>query len=82
MIDRNVDDLVFHRPIKRSSSAIRQGSYKLYLTWNQEGDIIDRQLYNLDESIDENEETDISEQNEEKTNYLQAILLDYLKSLN
>jgi len=81
-VDRNVEGLVFHRPIKRSSSAIRQGSYKLYLKWNQEGEIIDRQLYNLDESIDENEDTDISEQNEEKTNYLQAILLDYLKSLD
>ncbi len=62
-VDRNVDGLVFHRPIKRSSSAIRQGSYKLFLTWNQEGEITDRHLYNLDESIDENENTDISELN-------------------
>jgi len=81
-VDRNVDGLVFHRPIKKSSSAFRQGSYKLFLTWNQEGEIIDRQLYNLDESIDENENTDISLLNEEKTNYLQAVLLEYLKSLD
>ncbi|MCK4747325.1 MAG: sulfatase-like hydrolase/transferase, partial [Bacteroidales bacterium] len=81
-VERDAEALIFHRPIKKSSSAIRQGSYKLFLTWNQEGEIIDRHLYNLDESIVENEDTDISEQNEEKANHLQAILLDYLKALD
>ena len=41
-----------------------------------------RNLYNLDESIVENENTDISELNKEKANYLQGILLDYLKALD
>jgi arylsulfatase A-like enzyme len=85
-VDRNVDGLVFHRPresrYNRSSSAIRQGAYKLYITWDQAGEIEERNLYNLDETIVEDENTDISGLYEEKANYLQDILLDYLKALD
>jgi arylsulfatase A-like enzyme len=85
-VKRDVEGLIFHRPresrYNRSSSAIRQGSYKLFIEWDHSGEIKKRNLYNLDENIVENENTDISEHNKEKANYLQGILLDYLKELN
>ncbi len=79
---RDAEALIFHRPKKKSSSAIRQGPYKLFLTWNKDGEITDRHLYKLDDSLDENADTDISALNKEKADHLQAIILDYLKALD
>ena len=81
-VKRDAGALIFHRPIKKSSSAVRQGSHKLMLSWNKEGEITDRHLYNLDDSVVESEETDIAGQNEEKADQLQAILLDFLEALD
>ncbi len=81
-VKRDAGALIFHRPIKKSSSAIRQGPYKLFLTWDQEGEIADRHLYKLDDCLDENEDNDISALNKKKADHLQAILLDYLKALD
>ena len=52
------------------------------LSWNKEGEITDRHLYNLDDSVVESEDTDITRQNEEKADQLQAILLDFLEALD
>jgi arylsulfatase A len=81
-VNRQQEGLIFHRPEKRSSSAIRHGSYKLYIKWDKKsGEIQSRSLYNLDESLDENIEVDLAESNKEKADELQKILLDYLQSL-
>jgi len=78
VVKRPLDALVFHHP-GRLSSAIRQGSYKLYVTWNQYGKINSRYLFNLDAEVVENENTNIADANSSRADQLQNILFNYLQ---
>ncbi len=78
VVKRPLDALIFHHP-GRLSSAIRQGSYKLFLTWDQEGNIESQTLYNLDANVAETSKSNISGSNKRRVRNLQKILLGYLK---
>jgi arylsulfatase A len=80
-VARPTDGLIFHRP-GFLSSAIRQGPYKLFITWNASGEIESRNLYNLDINVVENEQTDISHLEEALANSLQKTLMDHLHEVN
>jgi arylsulfatase A-like enzyme len=77
---RDPDALIFHRPGKKFS-AIRQGDYKLMLFWTANGQISSRELYRFDPDPRE-EGMDITDEQPTKADELQAMLLDYLESVD
>lgn len=78
VVKRPLDELIFHHP-GALSSAIRQGPYKLFVTWNQEGEIESRALYNLEADVVENTKSNLATTKTSKTNEMEKILLNYLK---
>lgn len=71
--------LFFHRPT-RGESAIRQGEYKLLVTWDRNGGVATRKLYQL--NADPREEgRDLAPQQPERAERMQAALLAYLKQV-
>ena len=81
VVKRPLDAIVFHHPGKLSS-AIRQGSYKLYVIWDQNGNIGSRYLFNLDSNVVENKNTDIADANIGIADQMQNTLFDYLQSVD
>lgn len=73
------DALFFHRP-QRQASAIRSGDYKLKLVWNRNGAIASRHLYRVDPDPRE-QGRDISADDPQRADRLQAMLLAHVKSV-
>ena len=71
--------LFFHRP-GRQVSALRHGDYKLIINWSSLGTIRTRELYHV--GIDPGETgRNIANENPERTELLQGVLLDYLEEI-
>lgn len=78
-LGRPDDAIYFHRDFF-SKSAIRQGDYKLLVTWDSNGDIASRSLYDLSENPIE-EGRDIAGANIALADAMEADLLAYFESL-
>lgn len=83
-IERPVEGLFFHRPDPPNNtpghSAYRLGRYKLILWWTEEGNIKDRELYNLHK--DAGEQHDLSEKMSAKADEMQQKLIEYLREVD
>lgn len=81
-IQRPTPGLVFHRPgfNKQSHSAIRQGDYKLVLTWSGPWQIQRRELFDLSKDIGETK--NLASELPEKTEEMTQALIAYLKSVD
>jgi arylsulfatase A len=75
----NGGGLFFHSPSK-STSVIRQGDYKLLVTWGADGGVASRALYQVGSDPRE-EGRDIAKQQAERADRMQAALLAYLKTV-
>ncbi len=72
--------LYFHRPIKGRTSAIRVGDHKLRIYWQGNGEIRERELYDIASNPVE-EGNDIIEKHSELAASLEDQLLIYLESV-
>lgn len=80
-IRRAMSGLVFHRPkAGRKESVLRQGDWKLTLTWSGPWQIASRELHDL--SADIGEKTNLAESMPEKAAAMEAALVGYLKAVN
>lgn len=80
-IERAFEGLVFHRPKHRRdpASAIRVGSYKLFLRYSTAARSRTRMLFDL--AADPYEKHDLSEKRAGKADELERMLVGYLKSV-
>ena len=79
-VNRPLDALVFHRPVRKLESAIRQGDHKLFVSWDQSGEVQSRALYNLQSDISEKQ--DLSASDPIRADALQKVLMDYLEKVD
>jgi arylsulfatase A-like enzyme len=79
-LSRPQQAVFFHRP-QRRVSAVRQGDYKLLLTWEPNGQVRSRSLYDLNPDPRE-DGRDIAEQEPERAEAMQALLLRHLESVD
>ena len=74
-ITRRPGALIFHRP-KRSTSAVRQGDYKLLATLGQDGAVSSTQLFNV--RADHVEHENLALVMPDRERQLRSLLLEYL----
>lgn len=81
-LQRATPGLIFHRPLLKSQShsAIRQGDYKLVLTWSAPWQVKKTELFNVSEDIGESQ--NLAAQMPEKAADMTEVLVTYLKSVN
>ena len=81
-VQRAAPGLIFHRPLLKSQShsAIRQGDYKLVLTWAAPWQIKKTELFNLTKDIGESR--NLAAEMPEKASQMTDVLVSYLKSVN
>lgn len=78
--DRPDNAVVFHRP-GRGVSAIRQSQHKLMVYWKADGTVQRRELYDVgDNPVEQNR--DIAAMNLKRADELQAVLVQFLKSVD
>ena len=80
-VRRNLDGLVFHRPLHRSfpSSAIRRGDFKLLIKYASPRQTAAKELFDL--SSDVGEQRDLSAAMPAKVAELEQLLFGYLRSV-
>ncbi len=81
-VDRSTPGLVFHRPKwkQQSHSALRQGDYKLVVTWAGPWEVKKLELFNLDTDIGET--NNLAKKDPEKAKEMLSALLAYLHEVD